>query len=167
MKIKKYNLVCKDEGRWKLWLETIDDSHEKENKQADSWGQQKKIASQGSCPEPTSIPGSLYLKEILILVSTFPTSLCLMASILYLFPILCFYLTRPWMVATISSELNSNLAHIQKMEKLRSTDSNPWWLSTMCALSSKSIFYFIMYSYWKTYLKFLYDMLLLTTTTSN
>lgn len=43
------------------------------------------------------------------------------------------------MIAIISLELNSNLARVQQMKKLRPTDPNPWWLSTMCTLKLKSI----------------------------
>lgn len=61
----------------------------------------------------------------------------------HLLPTLSLYLTRtssrPRMIATISLELNSNLARVQQMKKLRPTDPNPWWLSTMCTLKLKSI----------------------------
>lgn len=47
--------------------------------------------------------------------------------------------SRPRMIATISLEVNSNLARVQQMKTRRPTDPNPWWLSTMCTLKLKSI----------------------------
>lgn len=135
-KIQKYNLFCKDQGRWKAgWKPQM--TAMKKMKQAswflrraeensvmgadqnreDSW----KFTFEGNPDSGFHLPPALLSSPIWPLFSPFTTP---QSS----YPIRISL--RLWMIATVSLELNSNSAPFQQMEKLRPIVPNPIWLNT-------------------------------------